>query len=329
MKKVLLVVLVMMNVSALRAQIPNVEMWADTISTSTGAKINLPFRVAEFWNVTNVEGSITWDPAVIQFDTVSSFVLPYYDSNTFDLTNSANGVISFEWAHFITVGSTLNDGDIIFTLSFDVIGADGDSTLIELGDVPVPLYWYNFAGWSGTIDHAPGLVAVSCAPSPVAGFTYNGTGLSYSFTDTSSNATSLLWDFGDGTTDTVPSPAHNFATSDTFTVCLYASNACGTDSVCQEIITSNPTGIDDSGAINLSVFPNPFVSELNVELPGDNASDCVLRIYDLYGRLLSAHSFGPVNGRLRLYPDLPQGVYLLEVETEDLYYTTRIVSGKL
>jgi len=54
--------------------------------------------------------------------------------------------------------------------------------------------------------------------------------LSVSFTNNSANASSYLWDFGDGTTSTDANPAHNYATLGTYTVTLTASaGVCGSD----------------------------------------------------------------------------------------------------
>jgi len=51
-----------------------------------------------------------------------------------------------------------------------------------------------------------------------------------SFTNQSSNFTSLLWDFGDGDTSTALNPTHTFTTSDSFNVTLVAFNAAACNS---------------------------------------------------------------------------------------------------
>ena len=43
------------------------------------------------------------------------------------------------------------------------------------------------------------------------------------------------WDFGDGTTSNEQDPTHTFTNNGAFTVCLIATNAGGTDTVCQEL----------------------------------------------------------------------------------------------
>ncbi len=52
------------------------------------------------------------------------------------------------------------------------------------------------------------------------------------FVDTSSNQpTAWLWDFGDGTTDSVSCPVHQYATAGIYTVSLIVSNAYGSDTI--------------------------------------------------------------------------------------------------
>lgn len=80
-------------------------------------------------------------------------------------------------------------------------------------------------------------------PLPVtAGFTTSATtvctGTNIAFTNTSVNATSYLWDFGDGVTSIAASPNHMYATAGTYTVKLIADNGAYTDSV-TSVITVN------------------------------------------------------------------------------------------
>ncbi|MAR67709.1 MAG: hypothetical protein CL833_10725 [Crocinitomicaceae bacterium] len=61
-------------------------------------------------------------------------------------------------------------------------------------------------------------------------------------------AISYSWDFGDGTSSTNKYGIHTYTESDTFNVCLNASNACSSVSVCKEIFL-------DAINFNLPTFP--------------------------------------------------------------------------
>ena len=86
---------------------------------------------------------------------------------------------------------------------------------------------------------------------PVAGFTYSCTGLSCSFTNTSSGAASYNWNFGNGTTSTGTNPSVTYAASGDYSVSLTATNSSGSDSESQTVSVSSGGG--GGGGIALSV----------------------------------------------------------------------------
>jgi Zn-dependent metalloprotease len=76
------------------------------------------------------------------------------------------------------------------------------------------------------------------------------------FTNTSTNASSAVWSFGDGGTSTAYSPTHSYTTAGTYNVKLSMSGACGTDSVLQSsYITVNPPSSPATTAANSCASP--------------------------------------------------------------------------
>ena len=65
------------------------------------------------------------------------------------------------------------------------------------------------------------------AKAPVADFSYEVNGFAVKFTNTSTDATSYLWNFGDDATSSEASPSHTYAASGSYTVTLTASNSDG------------------------------------------------------------------------------------------------------
>ncbi len=99
---------------------------------------------------------------------------------------------------------------------------------------------------------------------PTAGFTGSPTSgevpLTVNFTNTSSGATSYLWDFGDTQTSTATNPSHTYTEAGTFTVTLTATNSCGSDTetktdyiTVSDVPTAGFTGSPISGEVPLTV----------------------------------------------------------------------------
>ncbi len=120
---------------------------------------------------------------------------------------------------------------------------DGDSTITQH-----PNHTYDSAGTYEVCliannncyaDTACDSVVITC-PTPTASFDYDTTSLLANFTDSSTNAQSWLWHFGDGTTDTTQHPSHTYTTPGTYTVCQEVFSECGSDSTCQQVtVTCN------------------------------------------------------------------------------------------
>ncbi|MDB5283010.1 MAG: Peptidase family protein, partial [Bacteroidota bacterium] len=79
-------------------------------------------------------------------------------------------------------------------------------------------------------------VTVTITPAASANFSLNSNSscavpVDVSFSNASNNAVSYLWDFGDGTTGIIENPVHSYNAYGNFSVKLFATNACGVDSL--------------------------------------------------------------------------------------------------
>jgi len=122
---------------------------------------------------------------------------------------------------------------------------------------------------------------------PTAGFTFSPVqpqeNTPTSFTNTSMNAVSYKWYFGDGDTSMQVNPAHQFNSSGEFNTCLIAYNQYGcADTICQPV----------------SALVSPLIAVANAFSPnGDGVNDkvfvrgyaigkMVFRIYNRWGQLI-------------------------------------------
>jgi len=177
----------------------------------------------------------------------------------------------------------------------------------------------------GSLEHCT-TITLSCAE-PEAAFSVSDlTAFTRLFLDASANnPTSWLWTFGDGGSSTEQNPLYTYSTTGNFEVCLIASNACGTDTLCQLIVdTETPV----KPAPVLSLYPNPVSEILWVHCVGFNAGLLEIRLTDASGRLLRNMTRDGQSIDFQETIDvsaLPAGVYWLSCQSAETVLVRRFV----
>ena len=69
---------------------------------------------------------------------------------------------------------------------------------------------------------------------PSAAFSLNFEDLAATFTNTTQNASAYSWNFGDGNQSNVENATHTYDSEGTYSICLTATNDCGSDTYCQD-----------------------------------------------------------------------------------------------
>jgi len=109
-------------------------IFTDT-SADPGTNICLPFTTVNFDSIETFQGSIMWDPAILEFTGVQNFALPGLSAGSFNTMNTANGTAAFVW--FDNTGvtpATIADNGTIFEICFDVIGDLGTKSTVKAFD---------------------------------------------------------------------------------------------------------------------------------------------------------------------------------------------------
>jgi len=128
--------------------------------------------------------------------------------------------------------------------------------------------------------------------------------LSVQFYDTSTNATSWAWDFGDGATSTEQNPVHVYTTGGTFTVKLTASNSSSSDTVTSEkLITVLPTAVKNIDYSKYTI--TTFNHSINIE-----GVQSKVELFDVAGRSIQSDK---VTGKFCSRP-LSSGLYIILVD---------------
>ncbi|MBL7828626.1 MAG: HYR domain-containing protein [Saprospiraceae bacterium] len=98
---------------------------ASNTSAACGATFSIDVTTLNFNDIAGLQFSTGWDPALIQYGSVSNFNPALnLDMSVFGTTFVNDGKLSFGWTGPLN-GVTLNDGEVIFTINFTLIGSTG------------------------------------------------------------------------------------------------------------------------------------------------------------------------------------------------------------
>lgn len=130
------------------------------------------------------------------------------------------------------------------------------------------------------------------------------------FTNASINATSYLWDFGDGETSTLQDPIHTFLYGN-YTVKLIAGNGCDTDTIFISI--SIVTGVEVANNLSdISIYPNPSSGKFIILFDDTMDPYAGIKIYNIMGNLVQEIRNSKTKDEIDL-SDYPNGIYILTV----------------
>ena len=165
---------------------------------------------------------------------------------------------------------------------------------------------------------------------PVTSFTESVNQNTVTFTNTSQNATTYDWDFGDGNTSTVENPVHTFSPPSstwTYTVTLSATNDCETIDFEMDV-SNKPNSIGDVALTNaVTVYPNPTTGIFNIEIENTEVGELVIEVLDVTGAVLVRSESNSVQGKTNTNLDITDfstGVYLIKVTLNEKVALFRI-----
>ena len=140
-------------------------------------------------------------------------------------------------------------------------------------------------------------------------YTINNDTVYFSAIDTLAN--SYFWDFGDGTTDTLMNPVHNYTSSGNYQVSLIIVNSCGTDTVNKQIIITATNKYYN----NISVYPNP--ANTYIQIQNTKLKITELKIFDIYGReIINKTNIKNTTNFTINVSTLKKGIYFIKFKTD-------------
>lgn len=166
-------------------------------------------------------------------------------------------------------------------------------------------------------------------PPPTAAFTQVQENLQVTFYNTSQEASTFLWNFGDGQTETTTNPTHTYATPGIYQVILNAVNQCSTHTSIRDLALTSET-LEQIGLSALQIHPNPNSGNFQIQIDNTNGSiNTTISLLDQAGRILLAQKTQTIpSGRTIINFDkqpLPAGVYPLVIQTNKGAVTLHVV----
>ncbi|MBL4705824.1 MAG: PKD domain-containing protein [Flavobacteriales bacterium] len=223
-------------------------------------------------------------------------------------------------------GVSVVDFDVDFTdMSLDATSWNWDFGTGDTSSLQNPSYTFPAVGtyWVCLItsnacysDTVCDSVTINC-PVLTADFTFilSTDGQTMDFLDNSTgNATSWSWNFGDGNSDIGDSVQNVYAVAGSYNVCLTISDGCSSDTVCQIVLAT--VGLTEYGLQGeMNVYPNPATSLLTIGIDLVDVDDLKLEILDATGRLVMVKNLGSIRHTQTTINinDLAQGGYIIRI----------------
>lgn len=235
-------------------------------------------------------------------------------------------------------------GNASIFLGADTTLCNAASTILSVGGGWASILWSNgstnnFININATnIYHATVTDSVGCTGSdtisvtassnPVASFGVTGDAgcVQATVVNSSLNATSALWIWGDGNTSTGLNPGpHTYSQPYLGDITLIVSNPCGNDTL---LLPFGCVGLQTGQTSVATVYPNPNDGRFKVAFEGLETENLELEILNLQGQRIALQQHEAPGGRFEAALDLgkvSKGIYLLKVKTDAATEMKRIV----
>lgn len=251
-----------------------------------------------------------WDEETTTWNTQPTFT----DENQVLLQNSTEPDQNYLGIDVTNlVADMLSEGNNNYGFALNMISTETyRSMLFAAGDSPDSTLWPKL-----TITYQV------CGPTLSSFASDNSNDRLVSFFDSSLNAETWTWQFGDGLYSSLQNPIHEYSVYGTYRVCLTTTNNCSTDTYCSLLIVG-PLAIEETLSGTVNVFPNPSAKGFTVETT-KSEKQFLARITDMTGKVIFNQSILPFENKLYV-PSLKAGVYTLVLENEQYSVFTKLIA---
>ena len=129
-----------------------------------------------------------------------------------------------------------------------------------------------------------GSIIVDAGPDVDFSFTKSNGKVTFT-SECSSDANKFTWDFGDGNLSLEKNPIHQYSSTGTYTITLYANNDCG-QQIKSKDVSVQVTGTKEVDFNEVRLYPNPNDGEFYLSIDVKEEGEYKMNIYDLRGKLV-------------------------------------------
>lgn len=136
----------------------------EDIYGAPGQQVCADFTVDNMNDLVAIQATMTWDPGLLSFASVTNYNLPGFSSANFGNADQINGRLPFAWVDPSVSGVDRADGTVIFSVCFNIIGQIGETGAhINIGGTPTPIEAVNVNGDLLQLNVVPGRVFIQPA----------------------------------------------------------------------------------------------------------------------------------------------------------------------
>lgn len=179
---------------------------------------------------------------------------------------------------------------------------------------------YAVTGSNNGCEHDTSYSLIVTGILPTSNFNYTQTGTTVIFNNLSTDYNTIIWDFGDGITGEGTNPLHTYNSDNTYTVCLYVFNDCGSDTLCLPV-SVNSTGMLTIPTEQISIYPNPACDKLNISTPFE---EFAISIVSVEGKQLLSQVSAKKNTVIDI-SKLAKGIYFIEISDKNKIMRKRFI----
>ncbi len=163
----------------------------------------------------------------------------------------------------------------------------------------------------------------------LANFSMVKNGLTVTCTNKSTDATSYLWEFGDGTSSIEENPIHVFPKNGTYNVTLTASNDCGKVQSKRPISVAASVAVEELFDVSeAGVFPNPNKGIFDLIIDNQSLNEMEYTLTDVLGKVILTKKTNLPLGKNTIPIEnktLSAGLYFLQLNAKNKQTTLKVV----